>query len=118
MKQIIELLGVPNNKWPKHRGHLKNKDRFYLVAFYVVNKVPRDIIHNLGASPTIYLRDKNAKKHWARLITDLHDKPALRNKYTAYSLEHKGACTLNGNPLHTTVSPTSNLGRIVIRHVL
>ena len=53
--QIVARLGPPNSHWPKHRGHLKNKDRFRLVAFLVVNKIPRDIIHMRYESPRIIL---------------------------------------------------------------
>ena len=93
--QIVARLGEPNSRWPKHRGHLKNKDRFRLVAFLVVNKVPQDIIRRYGESSAIRLRDKAAKQHWNKLVTDLHENAAYRSKYSAYSLLD-GLCKLDG----------------------
>ena len=93
--QIVARLGQPNSHWPKHRGHLKNNDRFRLVAFLVVNKIPREIISRFGESSTIHLRDNKAKQHWKKLVSDLHENKAQRSKYTAYSLLD-GYCKLDG----------------------
>ena len=47
---IVARLGEPTNDWPKNKGHLKHEDRFNLVCFLIVNKIPRRDIARLPAT--------------------------------------------------------------------
>ena len=49
-KAITAQLGQLDQRWPKHRGHLKTSDRFRLVAFLFLNDVPQPIIRKLSST--------------------------------------------------------------------
>jgi len=64
---IVEQLGRPDRRWPKHEGHLQYRDRFKLCAFLVANEVPCGLIRKLAHTNQITLRDKKARYEWDRL---------------------------------------------------
>ena len=67
-KATTQQLGQPDQRWPKHRGHLKQSDRFRPVAFLFLNDVLQPIIRKLSSTKQIYLRDAKAKAHWMSCV--------------------------------------------------
>ena len=100
-KAITAQLGQPDQRWPKHRGHLKQSDRFRLVAFLFLNDVPQPIIRKLSSTKQIYLRDAKAKTHWMSCV-DVMNTPAKLHKYrtaTYHEISTGGRVHLDGTPV-------------------
>ena len=102
-KAITDQLGQPDQRWPKHRGHLKMSDRFRLVAFMFVNDVPQPIIRGLASTRQIELRDAKAKKHWMSCV-DIMNKPGKLQKYRAatyHKISSGSRVHLDGTPVES-----------------
>ena len=100
-KAITAQLGQPDQRWPKHRGHLKQSDRFRLVAFLFLNDVPQPIIRKLSSTKQIYLRDAKAKTHWMSCV-DVMNTPAKLHKYrtaTYHKISTGSRVHLDGTPV-------------------
>ena len=108
-KAITAQLGQPDQRWPKHRGHLKQSDRFRLVAFLFLNDVPQPIIRKLSSTKQIYLRDAKAKTHWMSCV-DVMNTPAKLHKYrtaTYHKISTGGRVHLDGTPVATPAPRTT-----------
>ena len=81
---IVEQLGRPDRRWPKHEGHLQYRDRFKLCAFLVANEVPQGLIRKLAHTNQITLRDKKARYEWDRLAVLLCNNEEKRGTQVTY----------------------------------
>ena len=114
-KAITAQLGQPDQRWPKHRGHLKQSDRFRLVAFLFLNDVPQPIIRKLSSTKQIYLRDAKAKTHWMSCV-DVMNTPAKLHKYrtaTYHKISTGGRVHLDNTPVATPAPRTTSPKTIV-----
>ena len=105
---IVEQLGLPDRRWPKHEGHLQYRERFKLCAFLVANEVPCGLIRKLAHTNQITLRDKKARYEWDRLAVLLCNNEEKRGTYKSHKLG-VGTVYLNG----TLVEPLTPPRRVV-----
>jgi len=105
---IVEQLGLPDRRWPKHEGHLLYKERFRLCAFLVANEIPSGLIRKLAHTNQITLRDQKARNEWDRLAVLLCTNEQKRGTYTSHKLG-VGTVYLNG----TLIEPSTPPRRVV-----
>jgi len=101
---IVEQLGRPDRRWPKHEGHLQYRDRFKLCAFLVANEVPQGLIRKLAHTNQITLRDKKARYEWDRLAVLLCNNEEKRGTYKSHKLG-VGTVYLNGTLVEPLTPP-------------
>lgn len=110
---IMDIIGEPDNRWPKHSGHLDYNERMRLVVFLFANGVSPALIGELaGYAPwaSESLVNEDAKREWARLVKSCVEDKAFRARYYARDLISGDVVYLDGRvkynaPSCTVVTP-------------